>query len=530
MGWRSYGVDRRQMHCRVCCGAVGAGRRPDRIRRAALVGIALVCGVCPTGTAQALPVEACPNAAARQGPSASLPECRAYEQVTPVDKGDAVDLFPPLEVESTFGAEPIPIDRGYVAEDGDAFLLRATASFGVSAATVSASYVFSRGAGGWGMNVLVPPTPQLQGVAPEVFDPVDLSSVGFRDHVGSEADLEVDLSAYHAAWMVGPVGGPYATVFSASGAAAVLLEDVVYLAGGSENLSEVILESENHQLISGGAAEDQVAGSNALYESNGGGECSFRQSSCVLVNVNSEGLLLSACGASLGQGGDHNASGTAHSAVSSDGSKVFFTAPDPEAHGGPGCWNPTTTPQEDPPELYVRLREANGSMKTVEVSAPEPEMVGVDPDGLQSAAFVGASADGSKVFFITKTELTKDDKGHAPELYEYETETGKLTRISHGESGAAEGDVDFVGAVSSDGSTVYFTAYGDLAPGAAALTPEHGNYFAPVNLYGYDTSTGEVTFITTVNADDYPLNRRKAATGPTKRLAERRKATRNSWV
>ena len=37
--------------------------------------------------------EHCENDASRQGPSVDLPECRAYEQVTPVDKGDAVDIF-----------------------------------------------------------------------------------------------------------------------------------------------------------------------------------------------------------------------------------------------------------------------------------------------------------------------------------------------------------------------------------------------------------------------------------------------------
>ena len=148
-----------------------------------------------------------------------------------------------------------------------------------------------------------------------------------------------------------------------------------------------------------------------------------------------------------------------------------------------------------------------GGATTVSISAPEDGVeVGTPTNPLLPAVFVGASSDGSKVFFMTETELTRDDTGHAPELYEYETETGKLTRISHGESGAAEGNVDFVGAVSSDGLVVYFTAFGDLASGGSALAPQPGEPFAPVNLYRYDTGTGKTTYIATLNAGDYPLS------------------------
>ena len=52
-----------------------------------------------------------------------------------------------------------------------------------------------------------------------------------------------------------------------------------------------------------------------------------------LVSVNPAGCL--SCGAVLGQGG----SGTRHNAVSADGSRIVFTAPDPYAGStGSGCW------------------------------------------------------------------------------------------------------------------------------------------------------------------------------------------------
>jgi hypothetical protein len=130
--------------------------------------------------------------------------------------------------------------------------------------------------------------------------------------------------------------------------------------------------------------------------------------------------------------------------------------------------------------------------------------VGTPENPLLPALFVGASSNGSKVFFIDRTELTKGATGHAPELYEYDTATGKLTLISGGESGTAEGDVDFVAAVSSNGSAVYFSALGKLAPRASQYPPG-GERFSPVNLYRYDTITKATTYITTLNLDDYPL-------------------------
>ena len=73
-----------------------------------------------------------------------------------------------------------------------------------------------------------------------------------------------------------------------------------------------------------------------------------------------------------------------------------------QARSGPGCWNGGTV---ESPELYVREHGET----TVEVSAPED---GVSTEGVgnpaEPAVFVGASKDGSKVFFMTKTELTKE--------------------------------------------------------------------------------------------------------------------------
>jgi hypothetical protein len=491
-----------------------ATMRPERVR-GLVSGTAVLCalaaGLAVWSTAALAAGESCPNAASRQGPSAALPECRVYEQVTPVDKGASLDLMQssaPSEAPFTFF--PFYADRGFAAEDGEAFLLSSQASLGPVAPTGESSYVFRRGADGWNMTTVAPATPQSQTVVTELVEPKNLSAIAFRDQLGSYADLLAgDPSLVQVARVVGPVGGPTSTVSSLVGNS-ILEDSEEKFVGGTEDLSEVLVESEEHNLIPGGVAEGQDRGTTALYEWAGG--------QLRLVNVNDEGKLLSQCGASLGEGGVYNRHGTAYSAVSSDGSKIFFTDPDPEPEreGGPGCWEKEASeegklPEENPPELYMRQREADGSTRTVELSVPEPEMVGVDPDGLRAALFVGAAADGSKVFFVTRSELTKDDTGnHGIELYEYNTEPGPgektLTRISGGESGAA-GNVMFVGAVSRDGSSVYFAAFGALAPGASAYPAEPPIFeeeSSKVNLYRYDTLTGRTTFIAVVNANDYP--------------------------
>jgi hypothetical protein len=417
------------------------------------------------------PASGCPNEAARQGPSALLPDCRAYEQITPVDKGVAEDMF---VAEGASGSKlPEVKSFGFPSEQGNQFLLATNAAIGANATAGSGASVFSRAADGWGITSLNVPALGVQGVsiADHVFNPADLSEVGF------DVQLEkVEEPQRGDAMVVGGTGGPYESISTPAQSSE--------LVGASSDLGHVIIQSKSHNPPLGAAS--QVPGSRGLYDWSAG--------HLSLVNVQSDGTtLVSACGAILGQESGNlvgvNEGGEAHGAVSSDGAKVLFTAPDPGENGGPGgepgCWVPGA-PDVNPPELYMRV---NGTT-TVPISVPEPGVEVKDPTPY-AAVYVGASADGSRVFFLSRGELTADDPGHAVELYEYDTLTSRLTRVSKGDSGNAVGDVGFVAAVSSDGSTVYFQASGRLAPGAPAG-----------GLYRYDTLTGHTTYITT--GSQYP--------------------------
>jgi hypothetical protein len=401
-----------------------------------------------------------------------LPDNRAYELVTPPNKGSAEDMFIASEEERNIFNNK---DVGYPSETGDGFLLDTRAAFGSFAASGENAYVFSRTAAGWRTIPVAPPSLGVQDLNVPVFQSSGFSQVGIEDTIGSS----VTVGGQHKTMLVGPPGGPYTTIRSDAG-----VSEKATMVGASHDLNRIVLESKNHTLAPGDESQD--LGSNALYEWAGG--------EFTLVNVDSEGSLLNHCGAMLGQ--SSHLAGTRHDAVSADGSKVFFTAPDPYMRNDgttstSGCWNGATS---NAPQLYMR-----SGGETIQVSAPEE---GVKPSARYPAIYVGASEDGAKVFFVTETEMTKNDEGkaheHIPELYEYDTQTRMLTRISAGESSNAVADVFTVPAISSEGSGVYFTAFGRLTSAAPAVSHEE------VNLYHYDTGTGRTAYVATVSEPDYP--------------------------
>jgi hypothetical protein len=103
---------------------------------------------------------------------------------------------------------------------------------------------------------------------------------------------------------------------------------------------------------------------------------------------------------------------------------------------------------------------------TVEVSASQRSTS--DTHSLQPARYWGASEDGSRVFFTSEAELTKDaytgPEDDAANLYEYDVPTGELNDLTGdetdatGEGAAVQGVVQIAG----DGAYVYFVATGAL--------------------------------------------------------------------
>lgn len=332
--------------------------------------------------------EHCTNEAARTGPSATLPDCRAYEQLTPTDKSSAVQ---DMDVSSTFSSPSV---------DGERLALLTLVTLGPEPQLGGSFSVFTRTPAGWGLASVKPSGSGSTVYGHQILDP-ELS------HVGVDATTQYPRSTDNT-FQVGVAGGPFAAV------AATPSEDHHgvggdELLGASRDYSHVIFGSVDHALLPG-----EPTGTNEkafdLYEWAGGAECGQPGSSCRLVNVTGEGAqakVIGKCGATLGDGELFSATmgghGLAHNAVSDDGSKIFFTAPDPQGGGEEGCFapGPETSVGLNPPQLYMRVSETvEGSerSRTVELSAPESPEVHLSLREEEMAAYYqAATADGSKV-------------------------------------------------------------------------------------------------------------------------------------
>jgi hypothetical protein len=439
---------------------------------------------------------ACPNAQFRSGASEHLPGCRAYEQVSPVEKGglDAVALQPLRPAQSS------PCEAGEICTIS---YMNVGAAFGGAPANeLPNAYLAARTPEGWSTTPLSPPTPQ----APA--NSLAKISYAFSGDL-SQAVLRVPLQQLTEGAPAGvynlylrQADGSYSLVTAnappeppqAGCGSCFEKQDVPAFAGASSDFGHVIFEA-NDSLV----PEAPGGGVENLYEAVAG--------HVSLVGILPDGKAPSK-GSTAG-GGINAINGSAHElehAISADGSHVLFEAtadargPDPQQAGDT--------------ELYDRI----GGVSTIEVSAPAP---GAQPSRCETeericdpepAKFWAASENGSIVYFTSKAALTKEshtgpEQAENPgnDLYRFDVDvdTGTLTDLTpeadKEEDPDGAGVLGVVGA-SADGSYVYFVATGKLpSSNALGAVPES----ASPNLYvWHEAAEGakQLKFIATLQA------------------------------
>jgi hypothetical protein len=374
-----------------------------------------------TAPAGPAPQPSCPNASLRaENNSTGLSECRAYEQVSPVDKNG-------FDAGMNFG------QQNYVAStDGSAVFFQSFGGFGdAKTSAVLNQYLSRRGSDGWETKGLSPAqkikslnggNPLVPWLTPDLR--YALVEGGQQGHLAPGDDPDVS-NGYRYDTLTGTYVTVAATPFAAAG-----------VGGGTADGSRIFFENTTPLTPE---AEGAVTG-RGVYEWHEG------QLKLVSILPNEEPAP---------DAFFQTSAGPLQNEVSADGSRVVFKAGD--ATG----------------QLQLYLRE--DGERTLKVSASRGGSTAESE--LFSTVYVGAAADGSKIYFQTRGNLTPDASGDVEKLYRFEPETETLTNLTSG---------------ALPGSRQEITSHGTAASGVAGISPdgEYVYFYSPSKFHPGDNLGG----------------------------------------
>ncbi len=456
---------------------------------AALLLSSVICRIASGAT--------CENEALRSELGSSLlPECRAYEMVSPPYK-DGQPLFV----------------AGFAA-NGESVILHSLAGIAGTpgsseAVTESNWYLARRTAEDWRLSTLNTPLSEFVGQVPDAQE-VDSGSSLWTQHTPLQ-------STNTAGMYIRSVGGEYDPVGTLSPKAVGEEEASDFIQGSNPLVDDKpIAATSTYQHIVIRAAHpeahwpfDQTIGEESIYEYSG---TNNKQPVLVAALGSEKGSekLIEPCGTAFGGG----LSGSAYNALSRDGETIFFTLE-------------PCSPK--PAEIYARLHgavDSPGAAESVDVGESECSIeCGAEESGRN---FEGASENGDEVFFTSTQKLTNDASdltagGNATEgegcavttggcnLYEYDFALPvhhRLTLVAGGVD-----DVRGVAGIAEDGSRIYFVA-DDEAPGSGENKFHRRPAPGEPNLYVYNTNTSVTAFIATLNVKEDKQDWRRAFSRP----------------
>ena len=411
----------------------------------------------------------CPNEMLRkENSSLALPECRAYEQVSPPSKGGYPAKLFGYEEGSSVGYTSA---AGNIANSGQG-----------SALPPTNWYVANRSGTGWQT------IPNLNGPSGSLFSGSEPVGGGEKVPKHFSGDLQSSLwyitrgaqsGGQQRAYLRGPDGN--FTLLGTSGDFLAVQGDPVF--GASADLSRVVFNGTvdaNHVVYGPGVYE---------YVGTGNGQPTR-------VDIDNSATPISTCDLFAWPS---NAMGRD---VSTDGATIIF-----EAAGGCGGANPPAS------ELWARV----GDTTSYEVSASLCSRTAADPHGAcnapADAVFEGAAADGSRVYFSTTQQLIDTDVDQTSDLYACDLPTlpqaptgpaNPCSSLSEVSAGPSDPEIENVVRISDDGSRLYLLARGVLAGNlgvgnSAAIAGQDNLY-----VWRKDAThpSGQMTFITALQSND----------------------------
>ena len=398
-------------------------------------------GVC-AGSAAA---DGCPNAPIRaEQNSEYLPDCRAYEQVSPVDK-NGTNVFQVGKGAGTGNFVALPVQ---MQSSGDGAVFGAIGSFAGSPGLPTSAYYAAFRTSNWATRSLTPPQAPwfdtivraTYAVSPDLSKSLVFSKMALTgDAVPDQGNL----------YLLDNRTGSYALIASSSDEEFERwLQNNSYVSGTSDF---------SHILFTNIAAltPDATAGESNLYEFSNG----------TLRLVNAPGTTARA-----------GLKDQRAAIISPDGERVFF--------------NQRLGANEEP--LY--MREGSGPIVPVSVS----HRLGDSPDPV-SGALLGVTDDASSVYFTSQYPLTDDAVPifGPTSLYRYDAASAELTNLTP-ESLLQGGDADpearpfspsGASPISGDGSYLYFSAGGRLTPDAPSALGMTNLYLWRDGVVSYIAST-----------------------------------------